>query len=391
MLALLLAAVTVVETPHYRLHAEGSGEQAEEFGRVLEAAYAGFQKFFSAAPKLKRGEKLTVRYFLTREAWGKAILADRAVPPAQAGGYYWPASKTSYLYRQPTRLYTRTLLIHEAAHQFHYLARTGNNHPSQYWYTEGAAEFLAAHYWDGETLQLGVLPHVTLKDYAAAALQEAKRPGFRLDDAVSGKAAVSRPLGWAIYRFVATDGFKGFAGWAKKMDRGGAAGPLFARAFGRGKKLEARFTAWLEKHQQPFRQIFNEWQSTGVRGLRGLAGVVSACQLKRDAKELSATIVPPKQGRWKAGMLLGHAGPGDYVVALLDGKRLYVDRRVEKGWQELARREATGTRLRAFRRDGRVVLEIDGAEAGSWELAGSRFGLAIDNCDVRFENVSWKR
>ena len=46
MLALLLAAATIIETPHYRLHAEGPRERAEEYGRVLEAAWGEFGRLF---------------------------------------------------------------------------------------------------------------------------------------------------------------------------------------------------------------------------------------------------------------------------------------------------------------------------------------------------------
>ena len=40
------------------LLAECEHAQAQEYGRVLEAAYSGFEKFFQAKPRLGRGDKL---------------------------------------------------------------------------------------------------------------------------------------------------------------------------------------------------------------------------------------------------------------------------------------------------------------------------------------------
>ena len=396
-LLLLFAEVAeVVETPHYTLHAECEPALAQEYGRVLEAAHVEFAKFFGAKPKVRRGKKLVVRFFATREAWAKAILADRAVPPADAGGYYWPASKTAYLYRQPTKLYTRTLLIHEAAHQFHYLARTKNNKPSSTWYTEGIAEYLAAHTWDGETLTLGVLPHVTLKDYAAGALTELERTGFKLDAAI-GAADTSRPLGWAIVRFAATNGFKRFSTWTRKMDSGGSATSVFKRHIGKGKKIQAQFATWLRQNQEPFRQVYNEWQSAGPRAIRGFSGAVSTCQLKNDVSELTLRFTPPKEGRWRAGVLLDHQSDGDYTIALLNQQHsLQVDRRTGKRWQDVARSRHPDSaqqgsyRMRVYRKGDGVFLDFAGKTLGPWKVKGSRFGLALDNCDITFREVTWK-
>ena len=388
LLLLFTQVVEVVETDHYQLHAEGEPALAAEYSRVLEAAYPQFEKFFGAKPRLKKKQKLVVRYFLTREAWAKAILADRAVPPAKAGGFYWPSTKTAYLYKQPTRYYSRALLIHEAAHQFHFLARTKNSTPSAVWYREGTAEYLAAHYWDGENLKLGVLPHVTLKDYAADALKQTKAPGFDLMKYVAGKTPESRPLGWALYRYLATQGGKSFPKWTKKMNSGGSATSTFKRGF--KKKLRAGFVPWLEQHQEPFRQVWNEWQGAGNNSVRGFAGVVSVCQLKRDVTELSAVIVPPKSGRWTAGLLLHYKDKDDFTVAMLEnGTVLYRDH-VHTRLERIPLKAAT-LKIKAFRKDGKTYVSVGDETFGPWELEGGRFGFAIDNCDVRFDQVRWKR
>ena len=78
----------------------------------------------------------------------RRLLAAGVQPPA-AGGYYHPSGRTAYAWRQPTIYFTRCLILHEATHQFHYLARTSNSVSLAFWYAEGLAEFLSRHYWDG--------------------------------------------------------------------------------------------------------------------------------------------------------------------------------------------------------------------------------------------------
>src|SRR5690606_4627791 len=110
-----------------------------------------------------------------------------------AGGYYWPTNKTAYLFKQPTVYFTRMLFLHEVMHQFHHLARTKNKNPKAGWYTEGVAEYISRHFWDGEDLTLGILPIATLEDYAAKALERFEDEGFDLAAMIDGSAGSSRP------------------------------------------------------------------------------------------------------------------------------------------------------------------------------------------------------
>ena len=65
-------------------------------------------------------------------------------------------------------------------------------------------------------------------------------------------------------------------------------------------------------------------------------------------------------------------------------------------WQTLATKTAPppdedgSYRLKAVREKGRVRLIIGSAEFGPWEMPGDRFGLVIQNCDVRFREVQCK-
>ena len=83
--------------------------------------------------------------------------------------------------------------MHEATHQFHYLARTRNAQPTAKWYREGVAEFLSWHTWDGERIRLGVRPRITLSDYAAQALAAVTADDFDLDAVVADGRGPATP------------------------------------------------------------------------------------------------------------------------------------------------------------------------------------------------------
>lgn len=389
----------VIETAHYRVHVHGTRAQAEEAARVLEAAWTPFETHFGAAPKLAKDERLTVRLVEGREAFEAAIRADGTEPPGAGGGYYWPGSKTAYLFRQPTVYYTRTLLIHEAAHQFHYLARTRNKNPKANWYTEGVAEYLSWHRWDRSELELAVVPGITLKAYPATALKEATAKDFKLGHVVEGSKGASRAIAWALYRYLATgrkgEPLKGFATFTRKMDAGGSARALFGKLIGSPRTLQARLIAWLQTQQSPWVPVFNEWEQTGAESFRGFAEAVSACRTRAPATFVAAEMHVPEAGWWRGGLLLQYASADDYTVALLDADGgVRVHRRHEGTWKPIHDGSVERTpgarwhRFEAERKANAVVLRIDGYDFGTYELPAGPMGLALERCDLRFDPVT---
>ena len=392
------AGVEVVLTRHYRLHYVGSREEAEQAARILEAAWPSFERHFGSAPRLADGERLLVRFSATRGQWQHGIRADGTVPPQGAGGYYWPRTKTAHLYRQPTAYFTRTLLLHEAAHQFHYLARTRNRAPAANWYTEGVAEHLSWHRWDGEALTLGVIPGVSLKDFPAAALKELKAPDFDMKLVIGGQIKSSRPLAWALYTYFATgaegDPLPGFSTFRRQMDAGRRAGGVVRKQFGKAGRLHASLVAWLERSQSPWSQAFNEWEQTGTGCFRGRAGVVTACRCKRRAQVIGATLEVPSGGRWRGGLLLHWTDVDDYTVATLDRwGGVQVNRRQGGRWNRLHSsrirrpRSAGSHDLVAVREGEGVSFWIDGREIGAWTLPLGPMGLCVEACDLQFRDV----
>jgi hypothetical protein len=391
----------VVETAHYRLEAETTPEQAATFGRVLEAAYAAMEAHFGKAPNLRPGERMHIRFFDTRAAWAAGMQADGIGSPSGAGGYYAPHKKTAYVWRQPTRYFTRVLLVHEATHQFHYLACTKNTQPSSAFYREGVAEYLSWHTWDGEEIVLGAKPRVTLKNLAAVALKTVEGDDFDLAKVIDDDEWPGRAITWTLFRYLATgnDGkpLRGYETFCRKMDRGGVLGPVFKRAFRNPRKLEAKYVAWLRSEQQPWLQVFNEWEDRGGGRFRGHARVVSACRVNGDTEQVSADLVVPAKAEWCGGLLLHYTDAKDYTVALLRPDGSYrVDRRVGNRWSRLDgglvgdRREAATVHFEARREGDGVVLVIGEQRLGPWDLPVSPMGLAIDASDLCFKDVTWR-
>jgi len=394
-----------VETEHYVLTAETAKVTAQEYGRVLEAAWPKLREFFGAEPRLKAGERLRLVFCAHRESFARKLLQAGVQPPA-AGGYYHLRGRTAYAWRQPTIYFTRCLLLHEAIHQFHYLAKTSNEVSLPFWYAEGIAEFLSRHDWDGKALTLGVVPMVTLEDSSRTALEaltdEGADRGADLRTLLE-EPPRSRAVACAIIRWAVTaDGGrhrKRFDRIAKKYDRGTQPLALLFRTFGGPKKLRPAIARWLATSQEPWSQIFNEWEGTSRGSFRGTAGpgIVSACRVKGDAKRISAVLkVPPTKG-WMAGLLLSHVGPTDYTVALaVSGGAIRVHRRRGTKWERLKDGKLPGIvgkktiRFEALRAGQKVRLRIDAEEIGEFELPGSALGLAIQGGVVEFSDVEWE-
>lgn len=406
VLLLLCGAATApamerVETKHYVLLAETSMAQAKEYGRVLEAAWPEYRKFFGAVPdeKLTHGKKLVVRFCATKASFDAALKADGIEPPA-AGGYYAPRTRTAYLWKQPTIYYTRCLLLHEAAHQFHFLSRTGNRMVPVEWYVEGIAEYLCRHEWDGKTLKLAVVPVVSLKDYPHAALSQLDRGSVL---AAAGKSGVlSRPLDWALVSFLMTaPNRRRFQVLRDRYDRGRADPALLFRLFGPPKKLSASLRAWLTRVQEPLAQVFNQWEGIGPGELRGVSGplIVSFCRVKGEARSLTAKLVVPTRSRsWTGGLLLAYASRKSYTVGIIrSGRIVEVDRRQSGRWRLLTRKPCPAPAkdgslaLSATRRGKQVTFNVGGAQIGTFDVPGATLGLCVEGGRATYRSVKWIR
>lgn len=371
--ALLLAAAPCLSgelaTEHYDLRAEGV--PLEDTGRLLEALHARLSDHFHAAPE----GRLRVVIYGTKERFRAAMLADGEVPP-EAGGYYSPRTRKAYLWVQPSEFFTRQLVLHEATHQFHYLVATGNRTPGAWWYTEGLAEYFGMHDWDGERLETGVVPPITLEDYPARALAQYGEAKDDLEGIVAGRVTVDRPLAWALIHFLVNVRGEEFGRIAAELDAQRGAPDLQGSA-------AAEFRDWIEANQQPWRILWVGWQGRG-EAIEGASPTNALAALKeapdRLETEIEGTFV------W-AGVAFGVKSVDDFwlVQAGVDG-RARVVRRAGGNWrvEKTTSVEAKGPRRVAVSVDGdRVEAFVDGVSLGTYEAPGD-VGLNVDAGKARF-------
>lgn len=406
-LALLTAPVRADDAPkltrhtsaHYVLWTNDTKAFAQEGLAALEAAWPQMGAFFGAVPKVDPEKPLAI-YHLRERAHCQAVMASHGVPPGELkGGYYHPANKTVYLYRQPTHYNTRQLLLHEAMHQFHFLACCHNVGPKDKWYVEGVVEHLSRHTWDHETLRLGVLPTVSLADYPSAARKAFAKDDFDLAGMIASTRKSTRPEQWALVRYLVASGEVSAKRWKrfrKAVDAGRQAGKVFKSSFGAPKRLLPKIRAWLATQHEPLVYLWNEWQGLGARAIEGWAGVSSAVAVRVPCTEVSCTIDPPDGTPWKAGLLLHHVDNSDYTFAFVTSGGLWVIRtRKEDAWVTVAggALEAplpTPFRVRATRDGAWVAFFVEEHQVARVKLPAGRMGYALDNCSVRFHELAWK-
>ncbi len=371
------AAPEIRENERFRLEAEATAEETDEVLRVLEAAYAQLVVRFKAKPG-----KISVQ------------LGEGA---SGAGD-----GKTVIVERQPGRYATRALLLREYVRVFYELARAKGREAETKWYREGQAEFLAGHDWDGKTLRMGIVPQVAAENLPGLALAEARKEEFDIGGFIDGTTS-SRALSWALYGHITTgDGGKALPGFDKfepKMAGGGKAAPLFWQCFGRKPPEHAQlFVKWLESAQQPFVPIAGDWEGLAPGRLRGGGKGLAACRFQLPAGEFHVTVGARDKKGWRAGVVLSAESEKNYAVFLADWAGYFNIFKVVDGKRQVLEQgqgsppSADGYyRIQLFRKKEQVYLMLEGgASYGPWELPGTGFGLAVENNDLTFLDVSWK-
>lgn len=384
-------------SPHYLLRTDETEAFAKDALAALEAAWPQLQSFFGAAPELDEGERLSIVHVRSAERWREAMLDDGVQPPAHAGGYYAPANRTAYLFRQPTVYNTRQLLLHEAMHQFHFLACCRNVAPKDVWYVEGLVEHLSRHTWDGKTLRLGVVPTISLADVPEQALASISAPEFDLEAMIDGSKPSTRAEQWALVRFLATSGKVTPRRWARlrtQLDDGQRAEKALPTAIGRTTKWLPELRAWLATQQEPLDWLWNEWQGLGPHAVEGWSTVTCAARVRAPCSELSARIEP--EGATKAGLLLHYVDGNDYTVALLrEGRTWTVNRRQDGAWRVLAAGSLPESvplpfAAKAVREGDGVVWSVEGVVLARVALPAGSLGLALEGGRARFHDLAWQ-
>lgn len=146
-----------ITTPHYALYLERY--DAEDFGKMMEAAYAAWTAFFGKEPKLNAKDgKLRVKGYATADSYvagGKADNTPTYVSPLGNSGYYWSGTKLAHFFATSGAGFMRYMALHEAMHQFHYIAACDNQGCSSDWLCEGLAVWSGGSEWNGRAVNLG--------------------------------------------------------------------------------------------------------------------------------------------------------------------------------------------------------------------------------------------
>lgn len=390
-----------VQTDHYALRVEVStAERAAELGHLAEASWAAFSDYFGTPPALAQGERLRVGYYDTQARWSAALMAD-GVPVPQAGGIYWTGTKTAYMYRQPTLYFTDMLFLHEMTHQFHLLARTGNQgRPG--WYVEGVAEYLGRHDWDGRCLRLGRLPLLTQEDYPKTAIEYLMKSPFDLAQFIAGMMSTGRDIQLLVYRyFERAQGGRYRAAWKKFRDAVDAGAPSTLAAFmmlvGDPDGIQPLFRAWAQLEQEPMSVVFLEWTHIGPDRVRGNSpGAFSVARVKKPVARFNAS--------WKVGQGGGGASENGVLVRYDDSTNFAAYLVAGDGTVKVYHSTMGALVYRTLQRvpvpiDGRIQAEVSFGAQTTLTINGVQFtengamtpaaGLAIYQSDVVFEGIGW--
>ncbi|MBI2920677.1 MAG: hypothetical protein HYY18_06285 [Planctomycetes bacterium] len=371
---------TEIKTAHYDLYAEGV--DPEDTGAMLEALHKNLTRHFGAAP----ADRLRVEVYATYDAYKEGMKRDKEAE-VKAGGYYAPGTKKAYLWVQPSAYFTRQLILHEATHQFHYLAATRNKSPTGGWYVEGIAEYFGMHNWDGKELKTGVVPAVTLEDYPAQALKQFDDLKQDLEGIVEGRVAHDRPLGWALFHYLINNHPKGFRAVAARLDEGAKPGKAWEKAFGKSTAgMVKGFRAWMESHAQPWRILWVSWQERGDR-LEGKSDVIGIALLKEPADSLEAEV-EVVTGTAKAGLVFGFRSGDEYLLLqVLPGNRAQIARKSAGVFSVVSAKEyeaGAGAPVVRIAMEGKeAVATVNGTEIGRLEASGA-LGLNAEGCGALF-------
>ena len=358
----------VVETEHYRLTFEIDEEEALLAAQLAEASYDAMVDYFGAEPTEL---PLEAGWYVDFDSFQAAIEADGTKAP-EAGGYYWPGTSRAYMYTQPTVYFSRMLFLHELVHQFHFLARTGNQ-ARESWYTEGLAEYLSRHDWDDGCTRLGRRLMLSWEDYPGQALAEAE---YTFD----GHSDLSRPWALATVRYLQTEEPAAFDAFRDAYD----ADPEVALAdYVDVADTEAAVEAWLPGDQEPMTPVFYDWLHVTEGEVDGEALYFSMAVAK-DGDVFSARHDAPAG---YAGIVAGYDDSANYSAWLVDAAGevwTFVSNANSALWWDMG--AVPVAEQYAWTLDGTTVT-VNGVEFAEMNGFTPRGGVALYGDVVRFDEV----
>ena len=144
--------IRLVRGRHVEFYTDlAESEEIDSIPAVLDQAVTQLALFFGLSPDLYRNWHVEAFLIGSREPF-EIFGALKRAPDFKHG---YALESRIWIYDQKQMYYNRFLLLHELTHAF--MNRTfGDLNPR--WYSEGIADLLALHRWDGEKLTLGIYP-----------------------------------------------------------------------------------------------------------------------------------------------------------------------------------------------------------------------------------------
>ena len=375
----------VVTSAHYRLEVDGPQAAALELGLLAEASWLAFGDWFDAEPAQV---PLRAGFYRDQSALQAAMVRDGAAPASSAGYYDW-GTQTAYTGDQPTNYYDHVLFLHELVHQWHHLAAQPGGDQAA-WYTEGLAETLSRHDWDGACLRIARLPVISQEDFSAEALRIVDSNGHDVASWVAQDSwPAERPLWFAFTRWLMEldpEAFEAFR-LAYDADASVQVSSYFGDLDGQA------FESWLIKEQEPLTPVWIEWTHLSSDSVRGFADYSSVARVKIPGDSFAATLQIPKQD-FMAGLLLGWDSAQEHSV-------LYVhqDGSLTLGetlggsltfWEAGSIPTPSGALPMSVEWDqGQPIVQLGDNEVKPVLQHTPGAGLAIYDADVVFTDMAW--
>lgn len=127
-------------------------ESIRELPQVFDVAFPKWCELFNVSAKEAAAWHVEAFLMGARERFDSAGFIPKNLPTFRYGFQY---QDQVWVTEQPSQYYRRHLLLHEGTHWF--MNRKYTNHGPP-WLMEGTAEWLGTHRWDGQHLELGVIP-----------------------------------------------------------------------------------------------------------------------------------------------------------------------------------------------------------------------------------------
>lgn len=129
-----------------------SRPEVDELPAVFDQAFPQWCRYFHVDPAAHADWHVRGALVRVPDRFVQAGLLPADLPPFRNG---YSLDDRLWLYEQDNPYYRRHLLLHEGTHSFMSMLAGGSGPP---WYSEGMAELLATHRWDGRQLTLNYFP-----------------------------------------------------------------------------------------------------------------------------------------------------------------------------------------------------------------------------------------